>query len=172
MVYLTNWYKKSQSQFWGSAGAGIFFVCREDGTGLLLLRSEQVEQPKTWGISGGAMGQEDFVDPDSENNDYGFDEEDFWDAAKRETIEEIGYFPASFSIEGKTTYRRGSFNYITFIVNVPLVEKQKMQSGVQLNWESDEHRWFPINSLRGMKDLHFGVDYTLRNHKQFNGSEI
>ena len=72
---------ESGRTFWGSQGAGCLFVRNhpEDGRQLLVvLRSSGVEEPNTWGTTGGAV-------PNGET--------DLFSSALRETAEEVGSVP-------------------------------------------------------------------------------
>ena len=61
---------------WGMAGAGILYVCPGDQTCMLMLRSNEVQDPGVWGIPGGAVkGTEGFHEQVS---DEGISEGDFW----------------------------------------------------------------------------------------------
>lgn len=155
-----NWYKISQ-QVWGQAGAGILFVCPEDQTALLVLRSDAVEDPGQWGVPGGAVGQDGFFEQD-ELEDPGFDDEDFFSAAKKEVLEEIGCFPSQYKISQTIDYKAGNFTYRTFILLVPLAEKEKMTSDHQLNWENTKAKWHPLKDIADIPGLHRGVAHVMR----------
>ena len=42
-------------RYWGNSAAGLLFICPEDNTVLLLLRSSVVMQGGTWGVYGGKV---------------------------------------------------------------------------------------------------------------------
>ena len=74
---------------WGLAGSGVLYYCPEDNTILLLLRSNEVEDPGIWGIPGGAVkGTEGYHSEETESPE--FDEETLQDSALTEVEEEIG----------------------------------------------------------------------------------
>jgi 8-oxo-dGTP pyrophosphatase MutT (NUDIX family) len=149
-------------RFWGAAGAGILFVCPADHTIMLALRSDAVEQPGTWGITGGSCkGEEFYSDEEGEE----LDEHAAWDCAVRETEEELGYFPEQYIITGHTVFTKGSFTYTTFIVEVSRNEKERMMELIELNWENDEIDWFVPKIAKKLDNLHFGVKFVLREAK-------
>lgn len=119
--------------------AGIAFTCQEDNTMLLAFRSARVMQPLSWGFPGGA------IEPD----------ESEWEGAKREVEEELGGLPNNMKSLTATTFEdpAANFTYTTFIVNIPLLDKEKWS--IILNWENTDSNWFNINSLPS--PLHFGV---------------
>ena len=154
--------RKNSSTYYGKAGAGILFVCKEDQTCLLLKRSNRVEEGGTWGISGGAVSKgEGFYD----KNDIQEDETlDFKETAFRESNEEL-FSDGSFNVDlidkefmGQTEFKDGGFKYLTFVYNVSLETKKKITSKISLDWENDAAKWFNMSSLPS--NLHFGVDFT------------
>ena len=62
-------------KFWGDKGAGILIICKTTKRLLVAMRSEEVNEPNTWGIFGGKMDNKETPK----------------EAAKRELIEETGY---------------------------------------------------------------------------------
>lgn len=143
------------SGFWGKAGAGILYVCPEDGTMLLTLRSGHVNEPGTWGVPGGA------VDPDDHEgaNTDGGGPSPTTIGAEREVAEELGGGPQSWTAAGGTVFRQGDFTYTTLIRAVTLEEKARWTPTIRLNWENDDAQWFPID--RPPPGLHFGAQYVL-----------
>lgn len=130
--------------FWGKQAAGVLIVCQEDKTMLLLKRSSNVEEPGTWGTAGGAIGQE----------------ENPQDGANREAKEELGSLPKYKELLHSFVYTSGTFKYTTFVYDIGLAEKKNWTQSIYLNWENDEYRWFPFDSLPS--NLHFGLEF-LRN---------
>ena len=153
---------KISSTYYGKAGAGILIVCKEDNTCLLLKRSSSVEQPGTWGISGGAVSKDEGY---YSNNDIKKDDSlDFEDTAFRESNEELfsnGILDIR-NIEKEyiatTEFMDGNFKYKTFIYNVTLAVKKIITSNMSLNWENNAAKWFSLSSLPS--NLHFGVQFT------------
>ena len=168
-----NWYNKYldrklskiavREHFWGTSGSGVMFVCPEDGSAMLLLRSGEVEDPNTWGIPGGALaGTEGFHDvSDIKREETSL--ADLWMSAQKETREEIGYFPKNYKMVGQTVFRKGNFAYTTFIVAIPLTEKDIISMRSSLNWENVDLGWFNLHDLSEKEDLHFGVHHVLQN---------
>ncbi len=148
--------RKSPETFWGRSGAGVLFTCSKDLTLLLGLRSESVEQPLTWGIFGGSCDGEGFFDSDQISKSK---KDDSWDCAVREAVEEIGYFPKKYSIVGKVVFRKNNFQYTSYVVDIPLIEKNRIDENHNLNWENDEIRWFSRDDAKKLKNLHFGVKH-------------
>ena len=154
---------KASSTYYGKAGAGVLIICKEDQTCLLLKRSSGVEQPGTWGISGGAIsdGERYYDKNDIKEEDANLD---FKETAFRESDEEL-FSKGSFSINsiekeeiGKTEFKDGNFRYVTFVYGVSLKTKKEITSKISLNWENDAAKWFALDSLPG--NLHFGVEFT------------
>jgi 8-oxo-dGTP pyrophosphatase MutT (NUDIX family) len=130
---------KVAQKFWGSQGAGILFVCQEDSTCLLTLRSASVNEPGSWGVPGGAVEQGEQTE----------------EAARREVQEELGNLPSQFQKIDQTIYNENDFSYTTFVYAISLEEKRKWTKGIRLNWENDKVAWFDLSSLP--TNLHFGV---------------
>lgn len=168
---MRNWYKQALAEYWGSKASGCLFICKEDQTVLLFLRSPDVEQPRTWGITGGAVPvdgedegfmESDLFEDDGESEDP--HDEIFEDSARTETREETGTFPSESEMILSTDFSDGNFTYRTFIYNLPLSEKEAWSSTIELNWENDSYAWFPINQLP--QNLHFGVSGKLEEIKK------
>jgi len=148
------------SRFWGRAGAGILFFCPEDQTYLLTIRSQEVEQPGTVGIPGGACKGEGFY---SEEEGRQVGQAEAWVCATREVTEELGWFPHEKKIVGEVLFEKGNFTYRTFIVEVPLAEKAISQKTMQVNWENDDARWYGVGAIwKAWPVLHFGTQHIFR----------
>jgi 8-oxo-dGTP pyrophosphatase MutT (NUDIX family) len=122
-------------RFWGEQGAGILPIAQDTGRLLLALRSANVNEPRTWGIPGGA------IDPG----------EDPKTAAKRELVEELSYTGPIGRIVPAYVFKEKEFKYHNFIAVVP----SEFQVGY-LDWETDEARWFTYEEAQNL-NLHFGV---------------
>jgi len=148
--------------FWGTAGAGILFVCEEDQTYFLMHRSRRVEQPRTWGIPGGSVKGEGFYD--SGMSAERPTDATFWKGAKKETKEECGDLPnmSKSDIIGYLDFVSGSFIYRNFIVSLSLEEKLEWTPTIELNWENDAYEWISFDDVDSY-NLHFGVVYVLDN---------
>lgn len=150
MVYRSNPIR------WGNAGAGIMFFCENEV--LLTLRSQHVQEPYTWGITGGAIGREAYTHTELDDSpDFAL--EDYWYGAVNETGEELfdGDLRPLESIKpfDRVRYQEGNFTYVTFLVRI--TAKQKRNWIFSCNWECDAHEWFAVDELP--EDLHFGVEY-------------
>ena len=135
------YHSSSGHRYWGKQAAGILILCLQDATALLLLRSENVQHPGTWGIAGGAVSEE----------------EETQDGALREAEEELGSLPHFEKLLDTVVYQDGGFSYHTFIYNISLEEKENWTSQISLNWENDDFKWFDLRNLPN--GLHFGVVY-------------
>lgn len=125
--------------FYGSRGAGCLVVARSTGRLLMPLRSEEVLQPGTYGVWGGA------VDP-------GLTPEE---AALRELRQESGLDYAGDLVPLLVYAPEGSsFRYHNFLV----VVDEEFEP--ELNEEHDSAVWASLDDLPG--PLHFGVEALLR----------
>lgn len=129
--------------YWGKAGAGVIFRAGDTGRFLFALRSEDVEQPGTWGVWGGK------VDP-GENAEQ---------AALREAEEEADAHNI-IGLDHLYTFKDGSFRYDTFIADTP------REFAPRLNWETDDYRWVSLDELGQLRPLHFGVKALLPSLKE------
>lgn len=167
---MKNWYKLSkeklikEAEYWGSSGSGVLYVCPEDNTGLLLLRSDAVEEPGVWGIPGGAVGMEDYFNP--EDIDISDHPEDYEArlSAEKEVEEEIGHLPKAGTEIGKTVFRDEGFMYTTYIIGLTKEQKERISQNIVLNWESDSYGWFSLDRLP--EDVHHGVAYAVNQWRE------
>lgn len=159
LIYIVSEFNK-KSDRWGLAGAGVLYFCPEDNTILLLHRSNQVEDPNTWGIPGGAVkGTEGYWEEEDESPEYS--EEKLRDSAFSEVSEELGHFPEYDKEEGRHTTINNNFHYTTFLVIVNLQQKGTISRNIQLNWENDGFDWFRIDFLP--ENVHSGVEAAIQN---------
>jgi GNAT superfamily N-acetyltransferase/ADP-ribose pyrophosphatase YjhB (NUDIX family) len=133
--------------YWGSQGSGILFTCK--GKMLLMERAHWVEQPYTWGIPGGAVPVDE--------NDKSMDPKK---SAIKEVTEEIGSFPANAKWVDQTVFKDGSFQYTTYIVEVP------SEFTPRLNDEHTDFMWVDPSNIPQDMEVHFGVQWTLKNKAQ------
>lgn len=146
--------------YWGRMGAGVLFIQKRKV--LLTLRSDEVLQPGTWGIPGGAvsLGTHDEVFLAANDAGYtGLSEDDIFDSAMRESAEELGALPEDFEVVDHVVYTDQKFQYHTFFVAVDI------KWPVTLNWENDEYGWFNVKKLP--RPLHFGVEYLIDQRPEF-----
>ena len=146
--------RQASKTYWGREGSGYLFVCPEDRTAMLLLRSGEVMEPGTWGIPGGAMaGTEGHYSAEEAGGSANPD--DLRASAKAEVEQEIGFMPEVRRELGTTEYVDGGFRYVTFVAEVSAEEKRRMGKDTVLNWENDKAEWFPLSKLP--EGLHHGV---------------
>ena len=119
--------------FFGSQGAGCIILAQDTGRILICHRSEDVQEPGTWGVWGGAIDNEE--DPRA--------------AAIREVREECGYSGPISAMEPLYIFSKGSFSYYNFLA---IVQKEFTP---HLDWESQGFRWCQFG--RWPKPLHFGL---------------
>ena len=119
-------------------GAGIFFICTEDNSALLIKRSQEVPEPGTWGISGGNLEEG----------------EGFAVAALRETMEELGSIPRGRIVETLNNAGAG-WKYKIFVADISWKQKKVWSAKIQLNNESEQFKWFRLNNFPS--NLHSAV---------------
>ena len=153
---------KYAESFWGNAGSGVLVVARDTQRILLGLRSEDVNEPNTWGNFGGAIGVTDWGEPEEalppEEN------------ALKEMAEEIGYTGA-IEMMPSFTYRSPEFTYYNFI---GIVEQESDVPLNQFNWEVSELQWFTLAEIMALPNLHFGVSALMSQEEMitFNAEEL
>lgn len=119
---------------WGTRGAGILVVACDTGRILLLKRSDEVNEPGTWGTPGGK------VDP----------KENVRTAAVRELEEETGYGGKLIvSAEPIFIFEEPNFRFSTYMGRVD------EEFDAWINWESGDAKWCHLGRLP--RPLHFGV---------------
>lgn len=146
-------------RYWGRAGAGVLFVCPEDGTVLLLKRAGWVAEGGTWGIPGGAVDEGWHDTPISDPIE---DDEQFVETAVRETMEECGSLPPGFSLTSSTehaTWEDCGFRYVTFLSHLTPKQKDSWLPESH-DQETDDFKWFPLEDLP--QPLHPGVEWALQ----------
>lgn len=127
---------------WGACAAGPFIFAEDTGRLLLMLRSWDVLEPRTWGVPGGRCERED---------------KDEVACAIRECREETLYQGKLRMVtESPYVYREPAFqfhNFVGFVDHefVPVIGAANPEHG----WENDGFGWFDLDSLP--KPLHFGV---------------
>lgn len=131
-------------KFWGNMGAGVLPVCSETGRICVPFRSRHVNEPHTWGVFGGAVG-----DPDSGTLET---DETAEDAAKRELTEESGY-EGHFELIPCYVFKSsdGTFEYHNFI---GIVDHEFEPT---LNWETEKSEWMTFDKLMSLNPKHFGL---------------
>lgn len=161
-----------RSEYWGRGGAGVLFTCSEDGTVLLLLRAEWVEQGGTWGIPGGGIGEGFYATPMKPITDLAV----FRRKAEEEAEEECGALPPYMTRIPSglpyTQYEDCGFRYITFILDITKAQKDAW-APYSADGENDAFIWFPLDAVKAgrplpdeygdLHDIHFGVKFTMSN---------
>jgi len=135
---------------WGSnGGAGILFrhaPADVEPRYLLALRSRWVDEPATWGIPGGAIR----------------DGETAEDAARRETIEEVGQLPAHRVVDELVQDCGGGWPFHFFLADVD------SQFDAYSQRETDATGWFTLAQLRDLP-LHPGARRWLDEREEARG---
>lgn len=133
----------------GKRGAGILLAARSTGRILLLLRSEECNEPGTWGLPGGKIDER----------------ENARTAAIRELEEETGWDgPVSVLKEPIFIFEEPDFEFLTYFGCID------DEFDPQLNWESADAGWFSLGKLPS--PLHFGVAALMREQKKAVAAEI
>lgn len=129
-----------ETGFWGRRGAGAIIYARSTGRYLLQLRSNDVEQPGTWGVWGGAIDEGDEAE----------------DCVRAEVAQETRYrgpmdvhFVVDYVDEG-TGFRYSNFVAVVEDEFVPV-----------LNWEGKDFGWFETGEWP--EPMHFGLSFLLDN---------
>lgn len=123
----------NKTGFFGSQAAGCVLMAKSTGRIMLVLRSQGVLEPHTWGNLGGA---------------HAADERPI-DAAKREAYEETGY-TGSVTMIPLMVFKKGNFRYSNFL---GIVDEEFEP---HLGWEADDHVWVSLG--RFPRPLHFGME--------------
>ena len=148
--------------FWGNSGSGVLVVARDTQRILLGLRSWDVMEPNTWGNFGGAIGISDDGEPEEALPPE--------DNALKEMAEEINY-TGPIEMIPSFTYRNNSFTYYNYI---GMVDSESQIALNQFNWEISELRWFTLDEVLALPNLHFGISELLRQEEMvtFNAPGI
>jgi 8-oxo-dGTP pyrophosphatase MutT (NUDIX family) len=135
---------REETGFWGRRGAGSLIMARTTGRMLIQLRSENVEEPNSWGTWGGAIDSE--LSPE--------------DAALNEFEEETGVSSNTIrEIIPLYVFKHPSgFEYHNFLI---VVDDEFTPRPNQANeWEIDGFKWFKFGQFP--KPLHFGLKALLQ----------
>ena len=125
----------ANAERWGRRAAGFLIFAKDTGRMLLMLRSGDVMEPRTWGLPGGRCEEADA---------------DERDCAIREFLEETRC-PETVTGPHEPVYifREPGFAYFNFIGYVEHEFKPV------LDWENDDFGWFEFGALPS--PLHFGT---------------
>jgi len=155
MIYLktfnemADYHNSSGDKFWGNTGAGVLPICTKTGRILLPFRSKYVNEPRTYGIWGGKLDEEE-----------GQSENEIEDVVKREFMEEGG-FDGDIKLIPAFIFRtpNESFIYYNFI---GLLDHEHNPT---LDWETESFKWVTFNELMSIKPKHFGLQKLLNDPK-------
>ena len=154
-----------QPHYFGSAGAGFIFLCKDDQTIYLQKRNTRGGIGQ-WGFPGGGFSPkilgfipyERFFDtPIDEKHRFKPDDPAFMKNAQREVVEETGSMPEHQLIDTHI-YEDCGFIYKTFIANMTAKEKSNWEP--RIDSENLDHGWYPISEFLKM-DLFFGFTQPL-----------
>lgn len=149
-------------KYWGIGGAGIIFLCLEDGTVFLQKRSSYVSGGGgKWAFPGGGIHPEGDYEhhwnlPIPDEHVLPDNSPKFYEKAIDEVEEECGSVPP-LRILDQYIYEDRGFKYKTFIVSVTLADKEDWQPEAQEmhSWEVDQVGWFTAEEFSKM-NLFFG----------------
>jgi 8-oxo-dGTP pyrophosphatase MutT (NUDIX family) len=134
-----HWDTLDRTGFWGKRGAGVIFKAQDTGRLLIARRSDEVQEPGTWGTWGGALDEGE--QPEA--------------AAYREATEETGY-SGPVDIKHLWTFKHpNGFQYFNYLATVPSEFKPT------LNWETDDYKW--VNPGQWPNPLHPGLQALIQN---------
>ena len=125
-----------QTGFWGRAGAGCIMMARSTGRFLIAHRSDEVQEPNTWGTWGGAI-------------DQGLTPQE---AVRQEVSQEAGYHGPLKLIPLYVFRHPSGFTYYNYLAVVD------DEFDPELNWETQDYDWFtfgrwPRNKHPGLAKL-------------------
>jgi 8-oxo-dGTP pyrophosphatase MutT (NUDIX family) len=123
----------SGEAYWGHKGAGVIIMARSQARFLFGLRSNDVNEPGTWGGFGGKI-------------DGG---ETAQTAVKREVKEELGYH-GPISLNLLYLYKDKDFKYYNYL---GVIDEE---FDPDLNWEHDNYAWVEFGQWP--EPLHFGAE--------------
>lgn len=130
--------------FWGRAGAGCLFLSLKTGRICISHRSEDVQEPHTWGTWGGAI--------DSNESPQA--------AAQREVQEEAGYFGPSKIVPLFIFSHPSGFKYYNFLAVV------EDEFSPELDWETQGFTWVEFG--KWPRPLHPGLASLLSDSSSVN----
>lgn len=131
----------ADAPYWGDRAAGVLLIAEDTGRLLAALRSQDVNEPGTWGTIGGKVDED----------------EDFEDAALRELREEAGYSGSVKLIPAYKFADEDVFEYQNFIGIVP------NEVTLDTSWETDAFEWLSLDELEGLEPKHVGLELLLVN---------
>ncbi len=123
--------------FFGAQAAGAVTIAADTGRMMLVLRSEQVLEPGTYGNNGGAHGTEETP----------------LEAAIREHLQETGWTGGFLARIPALRFVAPGFVYSNFVFVVP------HEFDPELGWEATDATWCTLDDLPS--PLHFGIEALL-----------
>lgn len=129
---------RDETGFFGRQAAGAIVMAKSTGRLLFMLRSDEVEEPGTWGNCGGA---------------FHIERETPEKAALREVRQETGWTGA-IDLVPLYVFKKGSFRYFNFLATV------EEEFAPHLGWEADGHEWRAFGDWP--QPLHFGLQALFR----------
>jgi 8-oxo-dGTP pyrophosphatase MutT (NUDIX family) len=124
------------THFWGTEAGGVLVYCSTTDRYLILLRSEWVLEPNTWGIISGKLDD---------------DETNIEDAVLRESEEETGHKLGD--LIPSFVFEKPNFKFHNF---VSIVEEEFTP---ELDWENSDYKWVKLDEMP--ENLHFGLKLLL-----------
>jgi 8-oxo-dGTP pyrophosphatase MutT (NUDIX family) len=130
-IYKDGGEAEEPTYFWGTEAGGVLVYCSKTERYLILLRSEWVLEPNTWGIISGKLDDKENV------------QEAVLREAEEETGHKLGHLIPSFVFE------KPNFKFHNF---VSIVDEEFVP---ELNWENTDYKWVKLNDMPD--NLHFGL---------------
>ena len=123
------------TEFWGKEAGGVLVYCSTTNRYLILLRSDWVLEPNTWGIISGKLDEGENV------------KEAVLRESEEETGHKLGTLIPSFIFE------KENFKFYNF---VSIIDEEFEPN---LNWENSDYKWVELNDMP--ENLHFGLKLLL-----------
>jgi 8-oxo-dGTP pyrophosphatase MutT (NUDIX family) len=139
-----NWDALAKTGFWGRRAAGCIIYAQDTKRFCIAQRSEEVEEPHTWGTWGGAIDNRE--QPKS--------------AALRELREETGYEGPAELIPLYVFKHKSGFQYFNFLAVVPT------EFVPILDWETEDYSW--VKYGKWPTPLHNGLKLLLQDPASIN----
>ena len=129
----------SGANYWGERAAGVLLIAEDTWRILVALRSDDVNEPNTWGTIGGKVD----------------DDETFEQAVIRELREEGGYSGPVRLIPAYKFVDEDVFEYQNFIGRIP------HEVSLETDWETSAFEWVTVEELDELSPKHPGLEMLL-----------